>query len=96
MIDPSKILKESRVTEKATTLTANLNQYTFEVYPGANRRQVRDAVEQLFKVEVARVNILNTRTRKKANRHRRGGPSHIAGMKRAIVTLKEGEAIAMV
>lgn len=96
MIDPSKILKESRVTEKATTLTANLNQYTFEVFPSANRRQVRAAVEQLFKVEVVRVNILNTAARKKASRLRRGGPSHVPGMKRAIVTLKEGQAIEMV
>jgi len=96
MIDPSKILKESRITEKATNLTANLNQYTFEVFPSANRRQVRDAVEQLFKVEVVRVNILNTRPRTKMSRFRRGGTARIAGMKRAIVTLKEGQAIEMV
>ena len=96
MIEPFKILKESRVTEKATNLTANLNQYTFEVYPRANRTHVKQAVEQVFKVEVAKVNVLNVKPRQKANRMRRNQPGHIAGMKKAVVTLKEGNSIEMV
>jgi len=96
MIEPLKVLKESRVTEKATNLTAHLNKYTFEIYPQANRTQVKEAVEQVFKVEVSHVNILRLKPRKKANRMRRGKPGHVPGIKKAIVTLKEGESIEMV
>jgi len=96
MIEPAKVLKESRVTEKATTLTANLNQYTFEVYRTANRTQVKQAVEQVFKVDVAKVNILNVKPRSKPDRMRRNQVGRISGMKKAIVTLKEGNSIEMI
>lgn len=96
MIEPSKILKESRITEKATALTANLNQYTFEVFPDATRTQVKLAVEQVFKVEVAKVNVLNVKPRVRPDRMRRNRGGTISGMKKAIVTLKEGSSIEMV
>ncbi|MEM0967533.1 MAG: 50S ribosomal protein L23 [Verrucomicrobiota bacterium] len=96
MIEPARVLKESRVTEKATNLTANLNQYTFEVFKDATRTQVKQAVEQVFKVDVAKVNIMNVKPRTKPNRMRRNQPGHIAGLKKAVVTLKEGSSIEMV
>ncbi|MGE9289483.1 MAG: 50S ribosomal protein L23 [Puniceicoccales bacterium] len=96
MIEPSKVLKESRVTEKATNLTANLNQYTFEVYPNATRTQVKQAVEQVFKVDVAKVNVLNVKPRVRPDRMRRNRAGRVAGMKKAIVTLKEGSSIEMI
>ena len=40
MIIPDKILREYRVTEKAANLSANHNQYTFEVAPNANRKSL--------------------------------------------------------
>ena len=52
MIIPDKILREFRITEKTATLAANLNQYTFEVAPEANRKEIARAVEKLFNVEV--------------------------------------------
>jgi len=96
MIEPSKVLKESRVTEKATNLTAELNQYTFEIYPEANRTQVKQAVEQVFKVDVAKVNVMNVKPRTKPDRMRRNQSGKISGMKKAIVTLKEGSSIEMI
>jgi len=96
MIEPAKVLKESRVTEKATTLTANLNQYTFEVFPEANRSQVKQAVEQVFKVDVAKVNIMNVKPRHRRDRMRRNRLGRISGLKKAIVTLKEGHSIEMI
>ncbi len=96
MIDASKILKEYRITEKASDLAANLNQYTFEVATEANRYQVAQAVEQTFGVKVARVNIMNTKPTLKRDRMRRGNLGKKSGFKKAVVTLKEGEAIELV
>ncbi|MGF1530656.1 MAG: 50S ribosomal protein L23 [Puniceicoccaceae bacterium] len=96
MIDPSTILLNSRVTEKTSDLTANLNQYTFEVFPDANRTQVKLAIEQVFKVSVTKVNILNIKPKLKTNRTRRGRPGRISGIKKAIVTLNEGDAIELI
>lgn len=96
MILADKILLEYRVTEKAANLAANLNQYTFEVAPGANRKEVARAVAKVFNVEVTNVNILNKKPKLKADRMRRGRPGSKGGHKKAIVTLKEGDKIELV
>ncbi|WP_269541530.1 50S ribosomal protein L23 [Cerasicoccus fimbriatus] len=96
MFSPSNIIKEYRVTEKAADLTANTNKYTFEVSTTANRRQVASAVEKLFDVKVVRVNIINQRSKSKRNRMVRGRSGSTAAMKKAIVTLAEGESIELV
>lgn len=96
MIITDKILKEYRVTEKAANLAANLNQYTFEVAPAANRIEVARAVEKVFKVEVTKVNILNRKPKRKADRARRGTIGTKGGHKKAIVTLKDGDSIELV
>lgn len=96
MFTPNNIIKEYRVTEKAADLTANTNKYTFEVYPTANRRQVASAVEKIFDVKVVRVNIINQRGKSKRNRMVRGRSGSTSAMKKAIVTLAEGESIELV
>lgn len=96
MIIADKILREYRVTEKAADLAANLNQYTFEVAPEANRKEVARAVAKVFNVEVTKVNILNKKPKLKIDRMRRGRPGTRGGHKKAIVTLKEGDAIELV
>jgi large subunit ribosomal protein L23 len=96
MIIADKILREYRVTEKAADLAANLNQYTFEVAPEANRKEVARAVAKMFNVEVTKVNILNKKPKLKIDRMRRGRPGTRGGHKKAIVTLKEGDAIELV
>lgn len=95
MFSPETIIKEYRVTEKATELISNGNKYTFEVYPNANRREVAAAVERLFGVKVARVNILNKQGKLKRNRSVRGQSGRTAAMKKAIVTLQKGESIEL-
>ncbi|PXA04948.1 50S ribosomal protein L23 [Coraliomargarita sinensis] len=96
MIIADKILREYRITEKAADLAANLNQYTFEVAPDANRKEVARAVAKVFNVEVTKVNILNKKPKLKVDRMRRGRPGTKGGHKKAIVTLKEGDAIELV
>jgi len=56
-----KVLKTVLLSEKANKQSAELGQYTFEVYPDANKHAIALAVEQTFKVTVRRVNTQNYR-----------------------------------
>ena len=96
MIIADKILLEYRVTEKAANLSANFNQYTFEVAPNTNRIEVARAVAKVFDVRVVNVNILNKKPKSKVDRSRRGKAGKKGGHKKAIVTLKEGDKIELV
>jgi large subunit ribosomal protein L23 len=96
MIIANNILREFRVTEKAANLAANLNQYSFEVDPRANRKEVARAVEKVFNVKVTKVNILIRKPKAKTDRARGGRPGTKGGHKRAIVSLKEGDKIELV
>ena len=96
MIIADKILLEYRVTEKAANLSANFNQYTFEVAPNANRIEVARAVAKVFDVGVVNVNILNKKPKTKMDRSRRGKAGTKGGHKKAIVTLKDGDKIELV
>lgn len=83
------VLVRPIVTE-ASTDAMTLNKYTFEVAPWANKVQVREAVEKIFKVKVTGVNTLWTRGKTK----RRGKTSgRQPDRKKAIVTLAPGDTI---
>jgi large subunit ribosomal protein L23 len=96
MIIANNILREFRVTEKAANLSANFNQYTFEIDPRANRKEVARAVEEVFDVTVTKVNILIKKPKVKVDRSRRGRPGTKGGHKKAIVSLKEGDKIELI
>ena len=59
--------------------------YTFEVDLRANKTQVKDAVEDIFEVEVAKVNIMNVKGKKKRMGRYEG---YTRKRRKAIVTLK--------
>lgn len=94
MKEPFDIIRTIRLTEKATTLTADRNQYVFEVNPAANKLEIKRAVEGLFHKTVLSVNTANYAGKKK--RERRADFGRRAHWKKAIVTLKEGEKIDLV
>jgi large subunit ribosomal protein L23 len=89
-----KILKLVRLSEKSNKLSAELGQYTFEVFGHANKHQIAQAVEETFKVSVRRVNVMNYRGKNKKTRQ--GRPSVGSDYKKAIVTLKVGDKIELV
>ena len=76
------------VTEKCNALMQE-NKYTFKVTPNAGRIEIARAVEELFKVKVAKVNVMNY-----AGKAKRAGRTMKMGRrpdwKRAVVTLAEG------
>jgi large subunit ribosomal protein L23 len=92
MVQADKILKGFRVTEKAANLQVS-NKYTFEVAEDAGAIEIGEAVEQLFKVKVVRVNIMNVKGKVKVSRMNRSNPGVKGKMKKAVVTLKQGDAI---
>ena len=92
MRDPHQIIKTLRVTEKGSAQSAKSNQYTLAVAPEANKIDIKQAVEKLFKVTVLRVNTLNVHGKLKLMR---GRPSRQVGWKKAIVTLKAGDKIEL-
>lgn len=93
-MNPDKVLKHLRLTEKSNKQSADLGQYTFEVFPGATKHAVAAAVEETFKVTVRRVNIQNYRGKNKKSRT--GRPTVGSDYKKAIVTLKTGDKIELV
>ena len=76
------------VTEKCNALIQD-NKYTFRVHPAAGRIEIARAVEEIFKVKVAKVNVMNYQGKaKRAGRTMKMGRR--ADWKRAVVTLAEG------
>ena len=93
-MNADKVLKGMLLTEKANKQSAELGQYTFEVFKGANKHAIAEAVESTFKVTVRRVNTQNYRGKNK--RGRAGQPSMTSDFKKAIVTLKAGDKIELI
>lgn len=77
------------ITEKTTIISEN-NQIVFEVPLEASKPEIKDAVEQLFKVSVMAVNTI--RVKGKTKRFR-GRPGRRKDVKKAVVTLKDGDSI---
>ncbi len=87
------IIKTARLTEKGTRQAEKLNQYTLVANPRANKLQIKQAIEELFKVKVVGISTLNVRG--KARRKRTLQAGRTSNWKKAIVTLKEGDKITL-
>lgn len=89
--DLADLILKPIITEKGT-IQMELNKYVFDVLPKATKPDIKAAIESLFDVTVVKVNTL-TLPRKKRRVGRFIG--YKAQYKRAIVTLKEGDTIAL-
>lgn len=89
MKDPRDILRKPVVTEKSTSLLQD-NKYTFVVDPKANKTEIKQAVESIFKVKVEKVNTMRVKGKLKRVRNILG---KTPDTKKAIVTLKKGDKI---
>jgi len=83
------IIKKMIRTEKGSEMLTQ-NKYLFEVSKRANKIEIRNAVEDIYKVKVDAVNVMNIRGKKKRVRFREGMTS---SWKKAIVTLKPDNRI---
>ena len=77
------------VTEKTTGLS-EYNKIVFKVPSGANKKNLKNNIEKIFKVNVIKINIINKQNRVKLTRGRK---VKVSGFKKAIITLKKGQSI---
>ena len=96
-IDYNKILIRPIFTEKMSRLEEE-RKYSFQVMVGANKLEVKKAVEMMFDVSVKKVSTSNRSGKKKNMTVRSGGRTirtngRRSSWKKAIVTLKEGDVI---
>ena len=77
------------ITEKSTNLSEQ-NKIVFKVPSNANKKNLKNNIEKIFKVNVTKVNIINKQKRVKLTRGRK---VKVSGYKKAIITLKKGQSI---
>jgi large subunit ribosomal protein L23 len=85
--DPRQIIKRPLVTEKSSDVR-DRNWYVFSVDKRANKLEIKDAVEKIFKVKVGKVRTLVTTGKKVKRSGRVVGKRQ--SIKKAYVELKEG------
>jgi large subunit ribosomal protein L23 len=95
MITIYDVLRRPLITEKSNYQSGKLHQFTFEVAKEATKVMVKDAIETLFDVSVVRVNIINTPAKRSRRARSRRLLVRVAGYKKAIVTLAEGDTLEM-
>jgi large subunit ribosomal protein L23 len=89
LANPRDVLLRPVISEKSYRLVDD-GKYTFLVAPGANKTQIRQAVEEIFHVKVTGVNTMN---RPGKRRRTRFGWGTRVNTKRAIVSLADGDRI---
>ena len=77
------------LTEKSTNLSGD-NKIVFRVSKSANKKNLKNNIEKIFKVNVTKINIINKQNRTKFTRGRK---VKVSGFKKAIITLKKGQSI---
>lgn len=91
MKTPHSIVKTLLLSEKVSKGIETNNRYCVQVDPSANKKDIKKAVEELFKVNVVKINTLNRKGKRKRERTRKYGLT--SASKRAMVTLKTGDTI---
>ena len=87
-----QIIIKPLITEKSTRQQQSRNAYAFEVLSGANKIEIKKAVEKLYNVKVTDVRTMN---RKGKPRRTKTRIIHTSPFKRAIVTLDENSKIEL-
>jgi large subunit ribosomal protein L23 len=87
------ILRRPIVTEKSNYQAGDLNQYVFEVSRDATKQMIKEAVETVFDVDVARVNIVNVPAKRSRRWRNRRVKVRRSAYKKAIITLEPGGSI---
>lgn len=83
-MNPYEIIIRPIDTEKTRYQASELDKYTFEVHPGANKVEIKKAVEAIFDVDVVKVNTMIMPAK-------RGWRTYRPPWKKAVVTLVKGQ-----
>ena len=87
-----EIIKAPVVTEKSTKLNQDENKYVFKVDPKANKCEIKNAIEKIFKVKVDKISTINSKPKKKRVGRYAGVTNKY---KKAIVKLAKGQTIEL-
>jgi large subunit ribosomal protein L23 len=90
-MDARQIIIRPIVSEKSYALIAQ-NKYTFRVHPDAHKTQIRNAVQEIFDVQVADVKTMKVRSKPKRRGYTAG---RTRSWKKAIVVLVPGDRIEL-
>lgn len=90
-MSPDQVILEPILTEKSNEQRER-SVYTFRVNPRSNKIEIKRAVSQLFNVHAVKCRIVSVKGKPKRTRYAKGTT---ASWKKAIVTLAEGERIAV-
>jgi large subunit ribosomal protein L23 len=87
---PESVVRRPIFLTEKSNLLRNKNQVVFEVLRGANKVEIKNAIQELFNVKVESVNTMVYRGK---DRRMGRGYAKMQNWKKAVVTLKEGENI---
>ena len=87
-----RVIVRPIVTEATSAAYQERGEYYFEVAPGANKQEIKQAIERLFGVKVTGVWTMNVRGKARRVGTTTGRRPH---WKKAIVTLREGDTIGI-
>ncbi len=92
-LQAAQIVLRPVISEKSMDETQR-GKYTFRVHDDANKLQVKDAIEELFKVDVVTVNVSTMKAKEKSRNRKRGRQrGWTSPWKKAVVTLATGQKI---
>lgn len=94
MKDIYQVIKNVRLSEKASLLQERNNEVVLDVDPAANKLEIKQAVETIFDKKVVKVRTANYDG--KLRRKRRADQGRTARFKKAIVRLADGESIDLI
>ncbi len=89
-----QVIKNVRLSEKASLLQERNNEVVFEVDPAANKLEIKQAVETIFDKKVVAVRTANYDG--KLRRKRRADQGRTARYKKAVVRLADGQTIDLI
>jgi len=88
----SALLLHPYLSEKSTILRDKENKYIFKVNSKATRNEIKKLLEDIYHVDVIKINVINTPTKVRKWRQKK---SHFGRNKKMIVTIKEGQKIEL-
>jgi large subunit ribosomal protein L23 len=91
-MDSNAIIIKPLVTEKSTHLQNTRNSYAFQVDPGANKHQIKDAIERQYSVKVVDVRTMNRKGKPRRTKYKM---TQTSDWKKAIVVLDENSRIEL-
>jgi len=87
-----QVIVKPHITEKTTNLRIEKNKYVFIVNKHANKIMIRNAIQKMFNISPLNINVINVKGKSKRVRYKYGFTS---SFKKAVVTLKKGDKIAI-